>query len=67
MGSKYYHVQGVRMDKHIIKKEDIVYECLKILDGIATTHADSGTLRKMALDGIKEILKLGELDEEMAS
>jgi len=55
------------MDKHIIKKEDIVYECLKILDAIATTHADSGTLRKMALQGVKEILKLGELDEEMAS
>lgn len=47
-------------------KEDIVYKCLEILDEIATTHADSGTLRKIALDGVRTILKMGELDEEMA-
>jgi hypothetical protein len=47
-------------------KEDIVYECLKILDEIATTHADSGTYRKIALAGINTILKMGEKDEEMA-
>ena len=40
-----------------IEEEEIVILCLDTLDEIATTHADGGTLRKLALKGIKNILE----------
>jgi hypothetical protein len=47
-----------------LDKDDIVYLCLEVLDEIITTHADSGTLKNIANEGIKAILKQANYEHE---
>jgi len=50
-----------------IPKEDILWRVLEHLEKIVTTRADSGTLKNIAMDGIRDIVRIAgtQYDEQL--